>query len=155
MRLFTASEVDSRLVSRLQQCIDDLRRRAATAPGARITWVSADHLHITVRFIGEVDETRAAAVASTLESPVGIAPFDVTVRGVGTFPPRGAPRVIWAGIEHGGEPLRQVADEISGRLEHVGFGRDDRPYRPHITLARVRDATGLRSQILQIGRAHV
>jgi len=65
-------------------------------PGAR--WVTHDQLHLTVRFIGEVEGTLFHDIKSALEE-VSIAPFDLQLKGVGHFPPRGAPRVIWIGLE--------------------------------------------------------
>ena len=131
---------------------DELRKRASTlAPRARITWVPADRAHVTVRFIGHVDDAAAGAITAALAPPLAVKPFDLTVSGVGAFPPSGAPRVIWAGLTGGVEPLMNVEREVAARLERCGVVPEDRPYRPHLTLARVKEGGGLRSRTLLEG----
>lgn len=146
MRLFVAVEIDPAVVQTIAECGDELRRRAAErAPRARITWVPSERLHVTVRFIGEVDEPRAGALAAALKPELAITPFELASERVGVFPPRGAPRVFWAGLTTGVDSLAALEQDVSTRLEACGVPREDRPYHPHVTLARVRDAAGLRS----------
>jgi 2'-5' RNA ligase len=149
VRLFVAVELAPELVSALAAFSGALRRRAhRLAPDARIGWVDPAQLHITSRFIGEVDDKKAANVAGALLDPLAAAPFDISMQGAGAFPDRGAPRVLWAGIADGGEGLASIETEVSARLSACGIPREDRPYRPHVTLARVREAAGLRSSAL-------
>ena len=143
--------------------IERLRRRVtATAPAARLTWASPDRLHLTVRFIGEVAAPAAEAIAAALRPAIPMVPFDVSMAGFGTFPGRGAPRVIWAGLTSGLQPLREVEAEVTARLRKTGVPPESRPYSPHLTLARVRDPAGLRAAALfeelpdqVLGTAHV
>ena len=107
--------------------------------------MAADRLHVTVPFIGEVDEPRSTVMADALGPGLALAPFELTVEGVGTFPERGAPRVLWAGIGRGADALGAVEEHVSSRLERCGVPREVRPYRPHVTLARVREPGGLRA----------
>lgn len=100
---------------------------------------------MTVRFIGGVDENRAQGIAAALQPELRVTPFDVTIEGVGSFPDRGAPRVFWAGIAAGVESLAALEQEVTARLEACGVAREERPSHPHVTLARVRDAAGLRA----------
>lgn len=145
MRLFIAVELDPAVVRRVAACGDELRGRAAArAPRARVTWVPPEHLHVTVRFIGEVEDAQGQAIVAAVERDLGVKPFDVIVQGVGTFPERGAPRVIWVGIADGGESLAAIEREIVTRLGACGIPGEERPYHPHVTLARVREAAGLR-----------
>jgi 2'-5' RNA ligase len=149
VRLFVAVELDAGVLKALADFIAALRRRAeALAPGARIGWVLPGQLHVTLRFIGEVPDAAAAAIAEGLRREAASPPFDIAVRGAGAFPDRGAPRVLWAGIGAGTEELADLEAEVSERLAAHGIKREDRPYRPHITLARVREAAGLRSAAL-------
>ena len=152
MRLFVAAEISPAIVSAALNCIETMRARAQRlAPQSRITWISADRLHITLRFIGHVDEEHAAAILQVLRPSLDHAPFDLTVAGVGTFPPQGSPRVVWAGVAGARDRLVALEDVISGRLTDVGVPRDTRPFNPHLTLARVREAGGLRSRALLEG----
>jgi 2'-5' RNA ligase len=149
VRLFVAVEIDPSLVTALAEFGSTLRQRAQTlASAARISWVSPDQLHITSRFIGEVDDKKAAAIAGVLLGELPIDPFDIVVERAGAFPERGAPRVLWAGISTGATELGALEAEVSRRLIDCGLPREDRPYRPHVTLARVREPAGLRTPAL-------
>jgi 2'-5' RNA ligase len=146
MRLFVAAEIDPALARELARVAGELRERVeARAPRARLTWIPADRLHFTVRFIGEVDEHRGAAVAAALAVPLPVAPFEVTVAGLGAFPPKGPPRVLWAGAREGRDGMARLEREVSARLATCGVPPEARAYSPHLTLARVRDPGGLRS----------
>jgi len=149
MRLFVAIEISEPVAANTLSLIARLQSTAAgLAPQARVTWVTGDRLHITVQFIGHVDEAKADAIRSALASPLPITPFDLTVAGVGTFPPRGNPRVVWAGLTGGRDRLITVGRLVGERLAAAGVAAEERPYNPHLTLARVRDAAGLRAQAL-------
>ena len=149
MRLFTAVEIAPPLVTALADFGATLRRRAHSLAGAaRISWVSSEQLHITSRFIGEVDDKKAAVIAGALLEELAIDPFEVVIEGAGAFPERGSPRVLWAGISAGVAELGTLEAEVSRRLAHCGVAREHRPYRPHVTLARVRAAAGLRTPAL-------
>jgi RNA 2',3'-cyclic 3'-phosphodiesterase len=145
VRLFVAAEIGDELAGRAAELIRELQKRAGeAAPRARMTWPAADRIHITIRFIGEVDDARAGAIRAALEPPLDLHPFDLTLAGTGAFPKRGPPRVLWAGIERGREDLAAVERDITSRLAALGIEGEDRPYSPHLTLARVREAAGLR-----------
>ncbi len=149
MRLFVAVEIDPAVAGSLAAFSAQLRQRAhGLAPAARIGWVSPEQLHVTSRFIGEVNDKKASAIAGALLEELEIDPFELVLRGAGAFPERGAPRVLWAGISSGVEGLTALEAEVSRRLIACGIAREERPYRPHVTLARVREAAGLRSAAL-------
>jgi 2'-5' RNA ligase len=152
MRLFIAVELDERIRSEAGRVVEVLRRRGASlAPRARLTWVTADRMHLTVRFIGAADEERLAAVRRALDPRFETASFTLAVEGTGTFPPKGPPRVIWAGLREGRDHLLALERELTARLSTIGIPPDDRPYNPHLTLARVRDPAGLRAAALLDG----
>jgi 2'-5' RNA ligase len=126
-----------------------LRERALQlAPRSRITWVPPDRLHVTVRFIGHVEPDGAERVREVLAPPLEQDAFRLTIAGVGTFPPKRPPRVVWAGVTEGRTSLAATEREVSGRLVRAGIAPEERPYSPHLTLARVREAGGLRSTAL-------
>lgn len=126
-------------------------RVAAQAPGAKVTWIPAERLHLTVRFIGEVDDRQADAVLDALAAPLAIPPFQLTLAGAGAFPKSGSPRVLWLGVTQGREPLQAAERTISARLAALGIPEEERPYSPHLTLARVREPARLRSAHLLEG----
>ena len=152
MRLFVAAEIGEALAGRAAELIQELQKRAAdSAPRAKVTWLTPDRLHITIRFIGEVDDARATAIGDAIESPLGVEPFDLTLAGVGTFPKGRPPRVLWVGVEQGSEGVMAAEREVSARLARLGIPGEARPYIPHLTLARVRDPGGLRPASLLDG----
>ena len=152
MRLFVAVEINGRVLTRVSDLSVELQRRASEqARSARITWVPPERMHLTVRFIGEAEETQAAVIRAALTPRLTTAAFDLRIGGTGAFPARGAPRVIWTGIEGGLDHLHQLEREVMARLTPCGVAPEDREYRPHLSLARVRDAGGLRARALLAG----
>ena len=149
MRLFVAIDVGPTIASAAAMLVERLKTRAAKlSPRAKITWIPADRMHLTVRFIGHVDEPQYQAIASALQPAVTMHPFDLRIRGTGAFPRSGPPRAIWCGISDGLEQVEDVEREITERLKGVDVPPDDRKYSPHLTLARIREAHGLRASAL-------
>jgi 2'-5' RNA ligase len=111
-----------------------LARLANDVPGAR--WLEPDELHMTVRFIGEVDGLAFDDVLAALDD-VRLAPFALALCGVGHFPPRGEPRVLWAGLERS-DALRSLHDRVESVLVRAGVEPERRKFAPHVSLARLR-----------------
>jgi 2'-5' RNA ligase len=114
-----------------------LKNLGGTAPGARP--VPAEQIHLTMRFIGEVDGTVFKDIRERLldlDSPV----VTLAVKGVGHFPPRGAPRVLWAGIAPSAE-LMMLRNRINSLLRQCGIDHDPRKFHPHVTLARLKNTS--------------
>ena len=128
-RLFVAIDLPERIK-------DDITATYVALPGAR--WMDEEHLHLTLRFIGEVDGGVFQDIKEGLAS-VRAEGFFLQVKGLGFFPPRKTPKVLWAGIA----PVEQVS-ALRNRIENVlvglGLAPEGRKYSPHITLARLRDA---------------
>jgi 2'-5' RNA ligase len=151
MRLFVGCDVGPAVADAAVALISELKARVARlAPPARLTWVPKDRLHFTVRFIGQVDAARAAGIQRVLAPPLRQPAFDAVVHGVGVFPDRRPPRVVWAGLGGGRTELVALAREVNARLDPL-VGGDPEELRPHLTLARVKEAHGLRAQPLLAG----
>ena len=149
MRLFTAVEIGETMQARAATLLAELRRRAeSSAPRAKVTWVAAARIHLTLRFIGEVDAGTGERIVHALRDEIPMAPFTVEWGGLGAFPPRGAPRVLWVGVAAGAEALVAAEKHVSDRLAALGIAREARPYSPHLTLARVREPAGLKAATL-------
>lgn len=116
--------------------------------------VSVDHLHLTLKFLGDTEEGLVSEIVSAMrEASAGVAPFTVRVKGTGAFPNLSRPNVLWVGLE-GGEPLARMAKSLDESLTALGFPRETRPWSPHVTLARVRGHRDLgRVQVLLRGHA--
>ncbi|MBM4244624.1 MAG: RNA 2',3'-cyclic phosphodiesterase [Deltaproteobacteria bacterium] len=113
---------------------DMLSRLSGDVPGAR--WLESDEMHLTVRFIGEVDGLVYEDVLAAL-GDVRAAPFELALRGVGHFPPRGEPRILWAGLERS-DGLRLLHDRVESALVRAGVEAERRKFSPHVTLARLK-----------------
>lgn len=106
-----------------------------TLPGCR--WVDQEQMHLTLHFLGDAEEhllTGLQAMMAQLTTPA----FFLSTGTPGTFPSPRAPRVLWLGLS-GSEPLRQLHAELSAGLVHLGLTVENRPFRPHLTLARLRE----------------
>jgi 2'-5' RNA ligase len=152
--LFAAVELSAAARAEVAAACAEMRRAVAAAePMAKITWVAPERLHLTVRFIGEVEEPLAARIAASLGEPVPCPPFALTFAGFGAFPESGPPRVLWVGVAAGRDVLLQAESAIGDRLSALGIARERRAYSPHLTLARVRDPRRLQAARLFAGLA--
>jgi 2'-5' RNA ligase len=139
MRLFVAVG----LSDEARQAIVTEQQRIAAALGAAkstLRWVKPEHAHLTLVFIGDVEDARVPALADAMRADVALPPFEMVLEGEGVFPPRGAPRALWVGVTQGADPLSGVQREIARRIGALGIALEDRPFHPHLTLARWRDA---------------
>lgn len=116
-----------------QHIRDHLALLCCGLPNAR--WTPPEQFHLTLSFIGEVDGSTFLDIREAL-AEITVPQFSLQLQGVGFFPPRGQPRVIWAGIEKS-EPLHLLQRKITTRLFHLGLEPDNRKFSPHITLARL------------------
>ena len=108
-------------------------------PDARAGWARPEGLHITLKFIGEVDAPRVEALSRAAGAAVeGFRPFPLTVEESGTFPPRGAARVLWLGVKDTSGQLARLQRRLEQECEAAGFPREERAFKPHLTLARLR-----------------
>jgi RNA 2',3'-cyclic 3'-phosphodiesterase len=101
-----------------------------------VRWLSADQQHLTLRFIGELDQGRLDEVADALALVEG-RPLELRLEGLGHFPPRGAPRVLWVGVARNDE-LARLKRQIDRALATIDLPPESRKFAPHVTLARIR-----------------
>ena len=107
----------------------------------KVVWVKPAALHVTIKFIGEVDEPEVARLQEILFRPIALAPFDIEWRGIGAFPSNRHPRALWLGVINGAAQLAQIEAEISGRLAGAAAVElEDRALLPHLTLGRIKMA---------------
>lgn len=136
MRLFVAIDIPAEIKDAMRCFVDRLR------PTAKIGWSPIDNLHVTTKFIGEWPEAKLDEMKRTLTSVPVKGAIEITVKGLGWFPNQRRPRVFWAGVE-GGEPLRALAQATEQAVARLGLPSEERPYAPHLTLARIREAVPL------------
>ena len=126
MRLFFALDIAPGIRRKLGEYVDSLRR----VPGVR--FMPAESYHVTLKFLGEVQDAEGAKQAA---ASVQGENFDLSFRETGFFPTPRAPRVFWAGI-HADDRLGKLASSLDEALSQAGFAREERLFRPHLTLAR-------------------
>ena len=137
MRLFTAIDLPAETLLRLERLLSALR------PEALIKWSPLDNLHITTKFIGEFAETRLPELQSALGGMPERPPIEVSVAKVGFYPNARSPRVFWCGIE--AQRLEALATDTDTATSSVGVSKDERPFSPHLTLARIKERVDLGS----------
>ena len=127
-RLFVAIDIPEEIKETLGRLVREL-------PVAH--WVPADQIHLTLRFIGEVGEQACAAIKGALLG-LSFHSFPLSLQGTGHFPPGRRPRVLWVGMQSS-EALLALRQELELALTDVGIPPDERPFSPHLTLARLRE----------------
>src|ERR687885_109438 len=121
-RVFCAIELPEELRVRAAAHIATLRN---AAPGARVSWQRAENLHLTLKFLGEIPKARINAL-SQAASRAGLQsqPFNLTIEGAGSFPPRGLPKVLWLGVVDSTGALRQLQKRLEDECSIEGFARE-------------------------------
>src|SRR5256885_6877108 len=139
MRLFAAVDLSDE--ARLGIATEQQRIAAALgAAQSSLKWVKPGHAHVTLVFLGDVEDARAPRLVDAINADVALPPFDMALEGEGVFPPRGAPRALWIGVTEGADSLADVQREIARRIGALGIALENRRFHPHLTLARWRDA---------------
>jgi 2'-5' RNA ligase len=135
MRLFLALDIDDAIRERITRFVDGVRN---FAPDAR--WMQPESLHVTLKFIGEQPEAIVEKIKQAMAT-VSAASTQIHFRGYGFFPTSKSARVFWIGMASGPE-LVALAAAIDDTMPSLGIPKEDRPFSPHITLARGRRASG-------------
>jgi 2'-5' RNA ligase len=132
VRLFTGIPLPREVTNHLTRLLDYLR------PTAHLKWSPAYNLHVTTKFIGEWPEVRLQELIETLKPLSRRPPIEICVSGIGWLPNPHSPRVLFSGIKAGPE-LAQFALDTEAALEPLGIERERRDFKPHLTLARIKD----------------
>ena len=117
--------------------------------GANVKLVEPENVHITLKFLGDTNESRIDEIDKIMKDAVkGIDPFNIQLKGAGVFPNQNYIKVIWIGIKQG-EPIGLIARKIDEPLSKMGFKKEKRGFSPHLTIARVKSAKG-KDEILHV-----
>jgi 2'-5' RNA ligase len=140
LRAFVAVELSEETRAALSREIGRLREL-----GANVKWVNPDALHITIKFLGQVDRRSVPDILKALEKGVHARKsFRMEIEGLSFFPRPTKPRVVAAGVEEAGAAsLALLAADVEDALVEVGFGREERGFRGHVTLGRVKSPKGI------------
>ncbi|MBI4352857.1 MAG: RNA 2',3'-cyclic phosphodiesterase [Candidatus Omnitrophica bacterium] len=122
--------------------------------GADVKWVRPENLHLTLKFLGDVEEERLGEVKGFLDrAAYGTKAFGIHLAGVGAFPGIHRPTVIWAGVDKGEELLAGLAGKVEEGAAGIGFQKEERPFAGHLTLGRVRTRKNLSRLVSALERA--
>ena len=133
MRAFVAIDLAEDV--RLALAREQARLKGVCAPNRDIRWTRPEGLHLTLKFLGSIETERVQAVIAALQELESSDSFKVEVRGFGFFPDARRPRVFWVGLE-APSALSELAARVETALEPLGVERENRPFKPHLTLAR-------------------
>jgi 2'-5' RNA ligase len=141
-RLFVALDPPEPVRRRIAAVVAALRRTAGHAAD-EVRWTATDTLHLTVQFLGAVPEERIPEIDAAVRTAAAGSPaLQLELRGAGGFPNARRPRVVWLGIAGDVAPLAALAADLGRRLTPLGFQPETRPFSPHLTVGRARDAHG-------------
>jgi len=117
--------------------------RDLAAHTSRLSWVKPGNIHITIRFLGDLGEEGVRRVSESVGESAGAEEAPRARLGIlGAFPKLEKPRVVWVGLGEGAEAVAALGKRVNDALKRDGFGPPDKPFRPHLTLARVREGAG-------------
>lgn len=143
IRTFIAVDIPDSTRVNIGKLQDKLRQHRAD-----VKWVRPEGIHITLKFLGNVEEGRIEEVVHAVREAVNsLDPFVVALGGTGTFPNARRPRVLWVGVEKGSENLVELATRIEAKLSDLGFPKEKRKFSAHLTIGRVRSPSRIEATV--------
>lgn len=136
-RLFVGIPIPTEITARISGLVDEVKTSLGP-DGSRVRWVQMEGLHVTLRFLGPTPKGQVDAVAAAVDRSAGAVagPFELRVGGAGAFPDPAKPRALWLGIRSGADALGLLSSALTSALVDAGWAIEDRPFRPHLTIAR-------------------
>lgn len=138
MRVFVAALIPQQIQFEIGKYVDEIRSH-----WEGVKWESYEKLHVTLKFLGEVEESKVEEIGNNIRAATIYSPFDMEIARFGGFPNLKNPRVLFIGLT-GDHELLKLQSEIEERLEGLGFTKDDRSFLPHITVGRIRGKARLK-----------
>lgn len=148
-RVFCAVELPAEVRARLE---DHVRRLREEVPDVAASWSRVENIHLTLKFFGNVEVERISRISEAAERGVKeFSTFQIGVGGTGVFPRPSRPQVLWIGVADPSGQLTALQKEFENECAVEGFPKEDRAYKPHLTIARLRKPDGGR----QLAEAHL
>ena len=143
IRSFIAIELPEPVKDGLAK-LEDILKNTVAFPAK---WVATNSIHLTLCFLGEIGPEQIEAVKSVMASTASeTAPFELKLTSLGAFPNLERPQIIWAGVQGNLEALQRLHRELEAGLQVMGYRPENRLFKPHLTLARIRDDAGTRAR---------
>ncbi|HKO45058.1 MAG TPA: RNA 2',3'-cyclic phosphodiesterase [Pyrinomonadaceae bacterium] len=145
-RVFCSIDIPQEVRGKVEEHISQLKR---AVPEAKASWSRPENIHLTIKFLGEVPPKRAEQLSQAASRAVtGLGRFRIRLEQTGSFPKHGPPRVLWIGIRNLDGKLAELFARLEDECATEGFRKESRPFRPHLTVARLRDPQGARTVAL-------
>jgi 2'-5' RNA ligase len=142
-RVFCAIEIPQEIREAVAEHISGLRR---AAPEAQASWSRPENIHLTLKFLGEISQTRVEQLSQAASRAASNSiPFTIELKQTGCFPTRASPRVLWIGINDPESKLAELHAHLEEECAKEGFAKEARRYHPHLTVARLRKPQGART----------
>jgi len=146
MRTFIAVDLPQEIKQKIDAVSASLKKQ-----GGRVSWVRAANLHLTMKFLGEIDDGLLPDLKRALQQQISQIPrFQFSLKDLGAFPNLHKPRVIWIGIDSGVEELTDLAIKVDEATHSLGFEKENRPFSAHLTIARVKDPRTVTDLIAEV-----
>ena len=134
MRAFIAIELPQETKKALTRLQEQLKKN-----NADVKWVTPENLHLTLKFLGDIDDTQAEKITAVIENVANNHPsYLVKISSIGAFPKLSLLKVVWVGLGTGDEETKGIFKDLEEKLEEFGIPKDERPFSTHITLGRTR-----------------
>lgn len=145
IRAFIAVEIDQPNKQKLSELISRLKSSEAD-----VKWVNESQMHFTLKFLGNIEHAKVDQISDTLKTAASsLKAFEIHLSDIGAFPNMHKPRVIWVGVDKGAENLKLLAAQIETELERLGFAKEKREFKAHLTLGRVKSLKNI-SQLTRL-----
>ncbi len=152
IRTFICIEISASIKARLAALQEDVRKLEA-----QVSWVKPANIHLTLKFLGDVPQAKLPQIIEAVRRISGsCSPFEVEVSGTGCFPSPRKPNVLWIGLAKLPQSLITLQQSLEDELEREGFARESKPFKPHLTIGRIRqprNAALLAEELLKPGFA--
>jgi len=138
MRVFICFDLNVRTVNNLVLLQEDLHKPIVEL-GGKVRWTPPEDIHLTLKFLGETDDDMVFQIRSKLREVAKQHPMvEAETVGTGAFPNAKIPRIIWVGTGKGADAIVTLQQDIETALEKLGIQKDDRPFKPHVTIGRIK-----------------
>lgn len=139
IRAFIAVEIDPQTKQKISDLISSLKKSEAD-----VKWINEEQMHLTLKFLGNIEQNKVQEISNALKSIAdNFKPFSISLSNIGGFPNLNHPRVIWLGIDKGADTVKTLAEKIESGLEKLGFRKESREFKAHLTLGRIRSSKNM------------
>lgn len=151
IRAFIAVEIGHPHKQKILDLVTQLKKT-----NADIKWATENQMHLTLKFLGNIEQGKVGEISNILKDIADdSSAFSIQFSKIGAFPNMRRPRVIWIGVEEGDEPLKLLNNRIETGLEKLGFKKEDREYKSHLTLGRVKSLKNISELVKLIDKANL